>query len=225
MLYNVVMLYKYPRTPHLPFSKGVGDDDLVMKDTSSLENARELVWTEKMDGENITVYPDGTFHSRSLDAPHKLYHSYLQGVIIPKIVTKMKAYTMGKDLRVCGEYMYARHAIPYDDLADFFLVHSIWNGDICLSYWMTKHLCEAWGLKMVPRLCINPWNNVTIKSLVDNTDKGTREGFVVRNSEAFEYKDFQKNVAKYVRANRPITPPNWDGREHNKLWKKNIDKS
>ena len=45
--------YKYPRTPHLSFSHGVGKDDLKL-DRHKLFNNCQVVVTEKLDGENTS---------------------------------------------------------------------------------------------------------------------------------------------------------------------------
>ena len=58
--------FKYPRTFHLPYSPSVSDDDKMLPDDSQFWN-REVSVSVKMDGENTTVYPDGTCHARSLD--------------------------------------------------------------------------------------------------------------------------------------------------------------
>src|SRR5690606_36086297 len=42
---------KYPRTYHLPQSPGMNDDDRMLKSLEIFHN-REIVITEKMDGEN-----------------------------------------------------------------------------------------------------------------------------------------------------------------------------
>ena len=49
------MRYKYPRTYHLPFSPGFTSDDKVLKDDSYFRG-KEIVVTEKMDGENVSIY-------------------------------------------------------------------------------------------------------------------------------------------------------------------------
>jgi hypothetical protein len=56
---------KFPRTPHLPFSEGVQEDDRIIESLDALLN-HEVVVTKKMDGENTTMYRDH-IHARSLD--------------------------------------------------------------------------------------------------------------------------------------------------------------
>lgn len=46
--------YKYPRTPHLSFSPGVGKDDIKL-DSNTIFADSQIVVTEKMDGENTTL--------------------------------------------------------------------------------------------------------------------------------------------------------------------------
>ena len=60
---------KYPRTYHLPWSPGATDDDRVLTDEELEANfvGRMVVVTEKMDGENTTMYND-YIHARSLDS-------------------------------------------------------------------------------------------------------------------------------------------------------------
>ena len=52
----------YPRTPHLPWSPGATPDDVRAGDPGALRG-REVVVTEKLDGENTTLYRDG-MHAR-----------------------------------------------------------------------------------------------------------------------------------------------------------------
>jgi hypothetical protein len=64
------MYIKYPRTPHLPWSPGKSSDDILIASISSLTQLEDIVVTEKLDGENTTLYRD-YLHSRSLDyRPH-----------------------------------------------------------------------------------------------------------------------------------------------------------
>ena len=118
--------YKYPRTFHIPGSPGATSDDKVLSNLDHFEG-QEVVITEKMDGENTTIYPD-YLHSRSLDSnnhPSRNWVKRLQGEI---------GYKIPKGLRICGENVFAQHAISYDKLPSYFLVFSIWEGNTCLSW-------------------------------------------------------------------------------------------
>jgi len=57
---------KYPRTYHLPWSEEVKSDDKTLHDLSHFIG-KEVVITEKMDGENTTWYNNNT-HARSIDS-------------------------------------------------------------------------------------------------------------------------------------------------------------
>ena len=63
---NISQRYKYPRTPHLSFSPGVGGDDIKLDSNKIFANCQVVV-TEKLDGENTTFYPN-YIHARSLDS-------------------------------------------------------------------------------------------------------------------------------------------------------------
>ena len=102
--------YKYPRTYHLPFSVGATSDDKVLS-TDKCFAGKRVVVTEKMDGENTTIYRDG-FHARSIDSAHAPYHSMLLRDI------SAFQYMIPTGMRICGEYMYARHSIAYKNLED-----------------------------------------------------------------------------------------------------------
>lgn len=53
------MLKKYGRTYHLPQSPGATSDDKIMRSVDGLVAANEVVFTEKMDGENTTIHSQG----------------------------------------------------------------------------------------------------------------------------------------------------------------------
>lgn len=59
-------LVKYPRTHHLPWSENITDDDRIMSSLKEFIGTRVIV-TEKMDGENTTMYKD-TVHAGSVDS-------------------------------------------------------------------------------------------------------------------------------------------------------------
>lgn len=58
---------KYPRTPHLPWSPGASEEDLVA-DTVTGFLGRRVIVTEKMDGEKATLYADH-YHALLGDDP------------------------------------------------------------------------------------------------------------------------------------------------------------
>lgn len=140
---------KYPRTHHLPFSPGITKDDRVLRDLSYFDG-EEVVVTEKLDGENTTMYSN-FIHARSLDPrPHpsqewvKNLHGKVCGDIPPA-------------WRVCGENLYAKHTIHYKKLRSLFATFSIWNStNTCLSWRETAEWCRLLDLDWTPVLYCGP---------------------------------------------------------------------
>lgn len=205
-------LYKYPRTPHFPFSLGATDDDKILDNTNHFVG-KQVIVTEKMDGENTTIYSD-YYHARSLDSKHRDYHSYLLSKTIPSVQGFIPP-----TYRVCGEYLYAKHSIGYDNLSDYFLAFSIWDNNKCLDWNNFEALCSEWGLHTVPVLYKGIYDEKLIKEIAEKTVTKGGEGIVCRIADSFYYDDFSKNIAKYVRKNHVQTDKHWSTQviEKNKL--------
>lgn len=196
-------LIKYPRTPHLPYSEGVGSDDKILEDDSIFID-KEVVVTTKMDGENTTIYSTGFSHARSLNSIHRSYHSWLLSYV-PTI-----SYKIPNGYRLCGEYLYAQHSIKYNDLNSYFLAFSLWNdNNICVSWQEFEEFCLKNNIFCVPILYKGKYNANIIENIAKNAIINGQEGIVVRNIDAFHYTDFNKNVAKYVRKNHVQTDEHW----------------
>lgn len=194
------MRYKYPRTVHLPWSPGVSSDDIRIFDMSHFEG-HEIVVTEKMDGENTSIYNDG-LHARSTDSRHHLSRDWvkaLQGQI---------SFEIPQNWRLCGENLYAVHSLAYASLKSYFYLFAIYNdANICLSWDETEEWAELLGLVTAPVLYRGLWDESVLRSLEVNTDE--MEGYVVRRADAFHYDDFQKNLAKWVRTGHVQTDQHW----------------
>lgn len=190
----------YPRTRHLPWSPGATADDLRVTDLSGLRG-REVVVTEKLDGENTTLYADG-LHARSLDSAHhpsRAWVKALQGRI---------GHAIPEGWRVCGESMYARHSIAYEDLESWFYGFSVWDADgHCLDWDRTVTYLRGIGIP-VPRVL---WRGVfderALRAL--RLDPVRQEGYVVRVVDAFGAEEFGQRVAKWVRAGHVRTDTHW----------------
>ena len=195
---------KYPRTFHFPWSPGTTSDDRILK---SFEHflGRPVVVTEKMDGENTTMYSNH-IHARSLDSAH-----HPSRTIVKQLHGQIK-HEIPEGWRVCGENLYAKHSIAYDQLPAYFLVFSIWTDkNVCLSWSDTKEWCSLLGLHTVPELYVGLFSEDTIRSMFSGTSKfgGEQEGYVVRTVEGFPYSEFATHVAKYVRKNHVQTSEFW----------------
>lgn len=108
----LIMYYKYPSTFHLPWSQGITNDDKILKNLSNFYN-KKIVVTIKMDGESCTMYRD-KIHARSIDSKNhpsrhwvKQFHSTIK-------------YNIPKNWRICGENLFAKHSIFYNNLPSFF---------------------------------------------------------------------------------------------------------
>ncbi|GGV84300.1 hypothetical protein GCM10015535_28790 [Streptomyces gelaticus] len=192
----------YPRTAHLPWSPGATSDDVRIAGLAAL-TGREVVVTEKLDGENTTLYADG-LHARSLDSAHHPSRGWvkaLQGRVGARIPDGW---------RVCGENMFARHSIPYDGLESFFYGFSVWDGERCLDWDRTVVFLRGLGIPVPPVL----WRGVfdaraerALRAL--KPDTGRQEGYVVRPVDGFGAADFGRLVAKWVRPGHVQTGTHW----------------
>ena len=186
---------KYPRTYHLPWSPGFTKDDRVhTQESLKVLKGSEVVVTVKMDGENTTFYQDG-LHARSLD-----YHAHESRNRVRALQAQV-GFDIPKDWRVCGENLYATHSIHYENLPHYFLMFSLWTDrNLCLSWDETKEWAELMGLKMVPELYRGPWDEAHIKSLFKPAfQNNPMEGYVVRVTREFSYREFRDCVGKFVR--------------------------
>lgn len=191
------MQIKYPRTMHLPWSNPSSDDKVI----KSLEffEGQDIVVTEKMDGENTTMYCD-FIHARSLEYARGDDRGFV------KSLQAQIGYKIPDGWRICGENLYAKHSIHYNNLPSFFLVFSVWDeNNVCLSWDKTVDFAKSLDLQMVPVLYRGEWNEKVVRSLYK---EGT-EGYVVRRSDSFHYDEFKNCVAKYVRANHVTTDKHW----------------
>lgn len=192
----------YPRTPHLPWSPGATSDDVRLADLAGLSGC-EVVVTEKLDGENTTLYADG-LHARSLDSAHHPSRGWvkaLQGRIGPRIPAGW---------RICGENMFARHSIPYEDLASHFYGFSVWDGDVCLDWDRTVVFLRDLGIPTPPVLWRGVFDARAEKALrALKPDTLRQEGYVVRPAEGFPAAAFRRRVAKWVRPGHVTTDTHW----------------
>lgn len=192
---------KYPRTYHLPWSESKTDDDRTLINTAHFKDC-EVVVTEKLDGENSSCYKD-YFHARSLDGNSHWTQNWL------KNFHAAFKFDIPYGWRICGENVFAKHSIKYDKLSSFFFCFSIWNErNICLSWDDTLDWCKLFGIEHVPVLYEGIFNEDVIKNIT--LDKNKQEGYVVRKRKSFNYGEFSKSVAKFVRKNHvQDTVHNW----------------
>ncbi|MFE7632955.1 RNA ligase family protein [Kitasatospora sp. NPDC057518] len=202
------MRVHYPRTPHLPWSPGAAADDVRAGDLSALAGA-EVVVTEKLDGENTTLYRDG-LHARSLDSAHHPSRAWVKGLqsrIAPRIPDGW---------RICGENLFARHSIPYTDLESWFYGFSVWTGgtddrshgrDHCLDWDDTVRFLRRLGVPAPRVLWRGRYDERALRALRLDLDR--QEGYVVRTVRGFSRAEFGERVAKWVRPRHVRTDTHW----------------
>ncbi|MEV8344889.1 RNA ligase family protein [Streptomyces niveus] len=189
----------YPRTVHVPWSPGVGSDDVRGGDLDGLRG-REVVVTEKMDGENTTLYGDG-LHARSLDSGHHPSRAWVKGLqgrigaLIPD------------GTRVCGENLYARHSIAYEELESWFYGFSVWDGEWCLGWDQTVRVLRRLGIPAPRVLWRGVFDERALRGL--KLDPARQEGYVVRTVEGFVREEFGRRLAKWVRPHHVQTDTHW----------------
>jgi len=205
MLSLYIFRFRYPRTPHVPFSPGNTSDDRVLADLSAFAG-KEIVVTEKRDGGNATLYADGYFHARSLSSVSHRHETRVRAALAA-VAPQLPA-----GWRICGENLQARHSIEYKHLASYFEVFSIWNErNECLSWEETEEWCALLGLTTVPVLYRGPFDEATLHTLwTPNRHSGDpMEGWVMRTAEGFPYRRFAQCVAKFVRVGHVQTDQHW----------------
>ena len=195
-------LVKYPRTHHLPWSEGLTDDDRIMPSLEGLEGQRVIV-TEKMDGENTTMYSDH-IHARSVDSRTHPSRNWVK-----QFWSRLSA-DIPTGWRVCGENLFAKHSIQYDDLPTYFMGFSIWNDqNECLSWNETLEWFALLDVRPVRVVYDGVFDAKVVQKLWTPKDWDTSEGYVVRTAASFHYADFRHRVGKFVRRGHVQTVKHW----------------
>lgn len=192
--------YKYPRTPHLPWSPGWTADD-VRNISVDAFTGKDIVVTEKMDGENTTLYSD-YIHARSIDSRHHPSRDWVKN-----LHAGIK-YQIPDGWRLCGENLYARHSVYYNSLPSYFILFSIWNEkNQCLSWDQTEEWASLFNLTVPAVLYRGPWDRHWFEQCIIDTQQC--EGYVVRIADGFHYEQFSQCMAKWVRPSHVQTGTHW----------------
>ena len=159
--------------------------------------------SEKRDGEHTSLYSDYS-HARSLDSKNHESRNWVKG-----LWGKIK-HNIPENWRICGENMYAKHSVGYNNLDTYFEVFSIYDeNNMNLSWDSLKEWCQLLELKPVPVLWEGIFDLKTIENLHKTLDLEKQEGFVLRIADSFHYNDYETCVAKWVRANHVQTDEHW----------------
>lgn len=196
---------KYPRTWHVPGSPGATSDDRVLSSLGGFVG-RHVVVTEKMDGENTSLYRTG-IHARSVDSG---FSGHASRDWVKNFHSKI-AIDIPEGWRICGENLYAKHSIFYPYLKSYFYGFSVWNNhNQCIPWKETLEWFALLGIEPVQVLYEGVFDEKKIMSLCsEKINVGDSEGWVLRTSGGFPYSDFSKSVAKFVRARHVKTDKHW----------------
>ena len=192
---------KYPRTYHLPWSLGMNRDDRMMTDTN-IFRGQQIMICEKLDGENTSCYTDRVT-ARSLETSSHPSRDWV------KNLWAQFGYNIPTGWRVCGENMYAKHAIHYslangNALDTYFYMFSIWDDkNMCLSWDETVEWAELLGVTLVPVYYYGVYDIDVITGLNKKMEASpnTVEGYVIRLAREYHYSEFREVCGKYVRKN------------------------
>ena len=192
---------KYNRTFHLPYSPGMNRDDRMMTDTNIFQGQQVMI-CEKLDGENTSCYTDRVT-ARSLETSSHPSRNWV------KNLWAQFGYNIPVGWRVCGENMFAKHAIHYSKangnaLDTFFYMFSIWDDkNMCLSWDETLEWAELLGLTTVPVYYYGVYDIDVISELNKKMEvnPNTVEGYVIRLAREYHYSEFRDVCGKYVRKN------------------------
>lgn len=208
---------KFPKIKHLPWSEGINRDDRVFskEDLDKWFRGKEIVITEKLDGENTSIYQN-CVHARSLDSKDHWSRSWV------KNLQYQIGYNIPEGWRICGENVYATHSIKYEGLPTFFLVFSIYNDrNECLSWDETCEYAKLLDIQTVPELHRGTYEDVIWDDLFSGTSRydGKQEGYVIRWAESFPFTHHAVAFGKWVRGNHVQTNHNWmfNSTEKNRL--------
>lgn len=201
------MKTKYKRTYHLPWSQGVQSDDKVIP-SHVLEEfmGQEVVVSEKLDGENTSLYSD-YMHARSIDSAHNFTRDWV------KKMHSVLRHEFPEGWRFVGENMWAEHSIRYENLKGYFYLFAIFNEEnVLIDYDEMVQYAEMLELPLPKVFGRFIYNEDKIKSLSKELDFNQVEGYVVRLKRAVYQDpeaDFLRGIAKFVRKNHVQTDEHW----------------
>lgn len=199
---------KYPRTYHLDFSESIHSDDKVIETLSFFEG-KEIVITEKLDGESTTFAKD-YYHARSVDSAYNFTRSWV------KQLHSILSHEIPDGWRFCGENLSYYHSIEYSNLESYFYLFSIWDESNNRLHWDDMlEFAKVLDLATPQEFYRGTFDLNVIKKLSKSIDTEKVEGFVVTTVDGFHYDDFTNQVTKWVRKNH--VQPSENGKEEHWL--------
>jgi hypothetical protein len=202
---------KYPRSFHLPWSPGATSDDKIMQDISGLLNV-PLVFTEKLDGSNMTFSQDEIFARTHSGPPtHPSFN-------IAKATYAGLKHRIPKGISIFLENCYAIHTIEYGGLPRYSFMFGVRN-DSKRHWWGwddVRCLAEDLELETVPELFRGTFTReIDLRKATEKLATepsvfgGIREGLVARVLTKFDGEDFTNKLGKWVRKDHVQTDAHW----------------
>ena len=196
---------KYNKTYHLPWSNPSSDDKIADDITCLI--GREIVITEKLDGENTGMKNEGVYARSHGTFTTSAWSREVRQLHLMKVKDNLDENTF-----IFGENMEGIHSIEYTNLDSYFYMFGIRDNLVWLSWDEIEEYSYLLGIPTVPVLfrgIVNSEKELRelVEGLVKNQSKlgGDIEGVVVRVSDRFDDDDFKKSLQKWVRKNHVKT--------------------
>lgn len=200
---------KYPRTYHLPYSKGCTSDDKITDSVDSLLNITIII-TEKMDGSNTAIMNKGVYGRSHGDYTQNAWDRPMWDL------WNLIKRDIDDGLYLFGENMYGIHSIEYTKLKSYFYLFGIRSDDVWLSWSTIEEYSYLLNIPTVPVLFKGiVKSDSELRKLVEDLSNqpsalgGLREGIVVRNANEFHNDNFSTNLMKWVRKDHVTTTIHW----------------
>lgn len=199
---------KFPRTPHLPGSKGTSDDLHMNYHYNGM-----VIATEKMDGSNIMMNREHFITRKGASSRYSLgeWASPMYQVF------NNIGYKIPKNIWIAGEFLHWRKTINYNQLDSSYMMFGAIKNNKVLSWEDTKNLSQDLGIPLVKELSsIDTFDKVLLQAHKNwDTEK---EGFVIRPIDSFQLPQYSTMVAKWVRSDFTPTETNNGINTYNKNW-------
>jgi atypical dual specificity phosphatase len=143
----------FPRTPHLSWSGHRSSDDLTLTTAESESFLQQTsVVQEKLDGANVSIrVADDRLALENRGKPvsnHAQFDPFKAWVAMHQELRDLG------NLILYGEWLYAEHGTPYDQLPDCFIAYDLYDTttERFLRSADVRDLCGALGVSCVPEL-------------------------------------------------------------------------
>jgi len=164
---------KYPRSPHLFWSRGTDDDKLSGEDESRrFLSDKSLIVEEKLDGTNVGIHftaeGEMVLQCRGhliTDGMHQQYDLFKQWTAVKRPVLEDR---LADRYLLFGEWVYARHSVHYRQLSHYFFEFDIYDkgGEDFLSLERRRALLEGTGIHTVPVLHVGALDWEKLRNLI-----------------------------------------------------------